>query len=440
MRPPREWLEEVQFYLQLKQGLEYSLFLAYAETHFTDSSLIADAPACIGLRNDGSMYLAFNYPQVHALPLAAAAELLKHELLHAVFGHLGQMSEELAAKYDTYTLLIAKDLVVNQHCDCNLFRSAGLAPVTIDDYDFPSDLTLEEYCHLLQVKGERGGTGNFDSEALSRVFSADRSEDTSWGEIVAQGLQERWLGPIVNEAGADIEMADLKMAGHLEAIRSEIEARGNKLSRGWNAAYAVSYVDRYMAESKIPWNQYLRRMASRAMRTVRIASKRRPSRRHPSYWGRVTRNGMYAMVAVDTSGSMVDEDLTKINPELTSLHRKGCTLDVIHCDAAVAKVEPYNVHKGLTEFVGRGGTDFSPVFQYIRGLPWHKRPSFLIFYTDGAGGCEDFLEEVKFPEQESSDRSEKTPDGLEVLWLLTKDGDEEWLRDSVPFGTIRRLE
>jgi hypothetical protein len=129
------------------------------------------------------------------------------------------------------------------------------------------------------------------------------------------------------------------------------------------------------------------------------------------------------------------------------LHRRGCELEIIHCDSEVAKVEAYNVHKGLVEFVGRGGTDFSPVFQYLRSLPWHKRPAFLVFYTDGMGGCEKYLEELGIADQTVigvdpdpvKNRPEKTPDGVEVLWLLTKDGDEEQFKSFVPFGTVRKL-
>jgi predicted metal-dependent peptidase len=441
VRSPRDWLEETQFYLQLNQGLEYSLFLAHVNVFFTDHPLICNAPACIGLRDTGSMYIAFNYPRVQAFKPAQAAEVLKHELLHAVFGHLGQYSDELAAKYSIEVILFAKDLVVNQHCDCDLFREAGLDPVTCELFDVPENQTLEEYCRLLSkdnCKAIADAMPQLDSEALQTVFSNDRLDDTGWVEITLPRAKEAWLGAIVNESkDADKELADLILSGQLEAIRVAMKQQGNSLSRGWEEGVAEEYIARFRSASQLPWQQYLRRMESHALQTKRVSSKRRPSRRHPAYYGFVTRAGLYAMVAVDTSGSMNEDELKLLDPELKALHQRGCRLDITHCDAKVAKVEPYDVHAGLVKFLGRGGTDFSPVFEYIARLTYHRRPAFLVFYTDGCGDCDSYLERKGV--EEMAERPLKSPDGTYVLWLVPDKDCVDHLKEVVPFGEVRFL-
>ena len=89
-------------------------------------------------------------------------------------------------------------------------------------------------------------------------------------------------------------------------------------------------------------------------------------------------------------------------------------LTVIECDAAVGNVtgvssdtKPHDWRKH--RFSGGGGTDFTPVFKYIK----EKRlnPNVLVFFTDGDGACPG------------------ANPGYPVLWLLTDDGEPP-----VPWG------
>ncbi|MBQ7402421.1 MAG: hypothetical protein IJW05_03160 [Lentisphaeria bacterium] len=55
-----------------------------------------------------------------------------------------------------------------------------------------------------------------------------------------------------------------------------------------------------------------------------------------------------------------------------------------------------------SRFSGGGGTDFTPIFQYIKDKNMH--PNILVFFTDGNGSC-----------------PQNAP-GYPVLWLLTEKG------------------
>lgn len=115
------------------------------------------------------------------------------------------------------------------------------------------------------------------------------------------------------------------------------------------------------------------------------------------------------VVALDTSGSTA-EDLPGFVGEVERLIRSfgKFELTVIECDAAVGNVtvvssdtKPHDWRKH--RFCGGGGTDFTPVFEYIRAK--RLRPDVLVFFTDGDRTCP------------------QTNPGYPVLWLLTSEGE-----------------
>jgi predicted metal-dependent peptidase len=120
------------------------------------------------------------------------------------------------------------------------------------------------------------------------------------------------------------------------------------------------------------------------------------------------------IVALDTSGSTVDQ-LPEFAGEVDKLLRSfgKFKLTVLECDTAVRNVteitsEQPSYYWNTHRFSGGGGTDFTPVFEYIRRK--RLRPEVLIFFTDGDGRCP------------------KNRPEYPVLWLLTDDGEApvEW--------------
>jgi predicted metal-dependent peptidase len=94
------------------------------------------------------------------------------------------------------------------------------------------------------------------------------------------------------------------------------------------------------------------------------------------------------VIAVDTSGSISNEELQQIISESMSIVSISKRTWIIFCDAAV-----HGVHE-LTEDEtvppkpkGRGGTAFTPVFKYVEKMKeegeWN--PAALLYFTDGYG-------------------------------------------------------
>lgn len=94
------------------------------------------------------------------------------------------------------------------------------------------------------------------------------------------------------------------------------------------------------------------------------------------------------IVAVDTSGSVSSSLLEQFNGELSDILEsiQPETTLVVYCDALVHRVDEYAREEAYEfEFdpVGRGGTSFVPVFDWVEAQ--HLAPSCLVYLTDLEG-------------------------------------------------------
>lgn len=120
------------------------------------------------------------------------------------------------------------------------------------------------------------------------------------------------------------------------------------------------------------------------------------------------------VVAVDTSCSISEEDFQKFFSEIVNTVNgfPNYKLTLIQCDCEIQNVQEFSKDKPFCRntqitLKGRGGTDFTPVFEYIKEKK--IQPKVMLYYTDGCGA---------YPE--------KKPE-YPVIWLLTE-------KVSVPWG------
>ena len=112
-------------------------------------------------------------------------------------------------------------------------------------------------------------------------------------------------------------------------------------------------------------------------------------------------------IAIDTSGSMSNDELrvavSEVFKALEAYHDNGqddIKIQLIYCDTIIHGVEEISSPSQVTKPVGRGGTEFSPVFNYIKRSC--NPPIGLVFITDG------------YADVRSYDKPQ-----CDVLWLLT---------------------
>ncbi len=89
------------------------------------------------------------------------------------------------------------------------------------------------------------------------------------------------------------------------------------------------------------------------------------------------------VIAVDTSGSIGSEELQQFAGEITAIcdEAKPEAIHVVYCDAAVQGVQRFEPSEPIQlEPKGGGGTDFCPVFDWVRTQ--EITPVCLIYLTD----------------------------------------------------------
>lgn len=170
-------------------------------------------------------------------------------------------------------------------------------------------------------------------------------------------------------------------------------------------------------EVLIDWKDALARFV--AHRRAPVHTWSRPSRRFPKEIGRVpgrtyrprTALRPTILVAIDTSLSMTDRELSEIARQLRPM-REHAQLVIVEHDAKVTSVATFQ--GTLTKVKGRGGTDLRVIFDPSLLRAVHADG--VIAFTDGDGPV---------PERAPS---------VPVLWMLTKPWDF-----TCPFGDRARL-
>jgi len=121
------------------------------------------------------------------------------------------------------------------------------------------------------------------------------------------------------------------------------------------------------------------------------------------------KEGLDIVVAIDTSGSISDEELTQFLSETYSIVKSfpNVRMTLITCDAEVQDV--LEVTNGMpdVEVHGGGGTDFRPVFKWIRENKPNTR--LVVYLTDGYGDAPESVD-------------------VKTLWVITEGGTDSYVK------------
>ena len=480
----RDWLEQAHYSLLRSNGLAFALFMQRIGIEVSDRSVGGRFIACIELLKDGNVIMHFHGPTLAALSLSASIEVMKHEVLHFVNGHISKRGLALRETYGQAVANIAMDIVVNHHIDTELLASEGIPPQTAKKWGLPEGLSTTEYCLLLRdkvmdeelsqpllvilkgYKGDAEAGGAADGAAAGGGAEGD-GKGQAGGEAACDGEGQddgeakgkKVAGKIIPEGSWEVilsdlskELLDVTIGKLVESAKAEAKARAdsddkdNAAGRGWSTADAKEFIEQLKRRAQIPWYNKLRQLEESKRNEDRIPSLVRPSRRHPLHFGRIRHHALTVWVGIDVSGSMGKAQLCVIDSELRAMQQRGAELMILQIDAELKSKLPYDRRTGVTEFKGRGGTDFSPFLEEVDKLPRHERPSFAVFYTDGYGCISRYTAGLKKRIGDAAYRKAiegcptKAPNGVEMLWLLAADSTTpEAFRKIVPFGAISVL-
>ncbi len=274
-------------------------------------------------------------------------------------------------------------------------------------------LPMESYAYyyaLIKDSGEASGT-NGQTEMLSKLKPDGKADgqggaaaDTASGKLGGQGeaaapgdgdAQDGQDGVVTarncgkaedHQWGSGDDPEDAQAAAR-ELVNAAVSMM-NEETRGLMPSGFMSQVAKFNAPPVVSWQSLLKKYVG-TISAQKRRTRMRLNRRQPERFdllGTVSEKILKIVVAVDTSGSMDDGQISAIFNEIFAiLAKRKYEITIIECDAKVQRV--YRLSKpekiGLS-VKGRGGTAFTPAIEYVNN-DRRFRDALLIYFTDGYG-------------------------------------------------------
>ena len=219
-----------------------------------------------------------------------------------------------------------------------------------------------------------------------------------YGQAASHAAWNQTPKDVAEEAGGEMASADAAEQALADAVQNAVEVSGESIeslkSRGLVAGNILDRILRGGGEpGKLPIRSVLMKGAGR----LKMGEKKTYRKINPHQGnrvdirrGKVQENGKNIRVFLDNSGSMGASEINWAMNEIAAVAKKAkARLEVIPFDTVVYhKNKQYAEKSGKWSFqpVGRGGTSFQPVFDYLHNeTTANNRDDLIIVITDGYG-------------------------------------------------------
>lgn len=373
----------------------YFLFQMGREIRFDISS-----PTAVNFK--GSKYVIYFNPIIFlTLTLKQMESTIKHEILHIVSLHLLR-AKEVKDHYGTLAVNMAMDIVVNTYLEylppyattlewVNLNLSLKLLP--FESFEYYAE-KIQTAIDLLPEDSEAIEDDSNKHEKIQTHYDPEKTHDL-WED--SSDIDEKTLTEITERSITIAQKGTLP-----DFLESIISALKN-------------------SQAELPWNLYLKRLMgtveSNPKKTITRKNRRQPYRL--DLRGQLRSHKANIVVALDISGSISDEEFNQgITEVLTIVKNYNHEITIIECDREIQRVYKVKSVKDLKSRLPiRGGTRFTPVFEYAN----HHKVNLLVYFTDGKGE-----EQLLIP-----------PRGYKTLWVISGRGDGLSLKEA--YGAVKKL-
>lgn len=242
-------------------------------------------------------------------------------------------------------------------------------------------------------QGKEGGTGG----GYTQKENYDDGGGSGKGSKAQQGAGNVEVDGIEIPTPLDAHEAwasgsDNKEMAH-EKIKDMVQKAIHKVtdkSQGYMPGWLKGLVDECIDHKTITWRSELRRFYGYREFSHFISTRKRLNRRfgitQPGY--KVKRKAHF-LVAVDSSGSVSDEEFAKFWAEIGKMSASGIGITYVECDADITHVTEYKKNqakgKGIKRY-GYGGTDFRPVFKFAEQKTYTNAAKETFRLKDGIDG------------------------------------------------------
>lgn len=366
-----------------------------------------DLPTAVGNTASISYFTIYFNPYIFLeCTLEEMKALIKHEVYHIMYNHL-KRAEGIKGKYSKLAINRAMDISINQYIKHLPTWSDNLLNVSRTyNIDLKRDLTMEEYAGIIQ-------------EGIDKLKSSEGKKILEEKELDKDSFIKKLHDPLHTH---DV-WAESEDSFNFEQIRELTKKAASNAIRGKVPDEFKNIIKELNEKPEISWKEYLKRFIGNLplgyKKTTTRKDRRQPNRL--DLRGKLSKKTTNIIVAIDISGSITKGEISKVMIEVFEIVKNQCAeITVIECDNKIRRIYKAKNKKDIKiKLDTKGGTAFSPVFEYIYR---HKmRNYFLIYFTDGVG------------EAELSCR----PINYKTLWVLT--GKKEKLSLKKPYGLIKKL-
>lgn len=347
-----------------------------------------------------AIFLQCTLPEMRAL--------LKHEVYHIMNSHM-KRAAVLNGKYSSMAVSIAMDISINQYIQNLPSWSWNIERARLSyKADLKDEASMEEYTMVLQ-------------HAMDKLIKEKKDKNSKGAEYDTAASYDIIKEP--DEADFhDIWNESRDMLNN-EQIDELIKNTSLNAYKGKAPAQIEKLIGEINKKPQIHWQDYLKKAIGSVpcghKKTVTRKDRRQPERLELR--GKLSNHVARLTIAIDISGSISDKEIAEIMIEVFGILKNvSHEVTIMECDNEIRRIYKVNNPKQVRQKVEtRGGTLFSPVFEFMR---YHgMKDNVLIFFTDGLGE-----KELSF-----------TPVNHKTIWVLT--GKEEKLSLSNPYGEVVRL-
>jgi len=357
-------------------------------------------------------HIIFNLSFYEKLTQRQFLFLVAHEICHFIFEHSGRMGSR-----DSLVWNYATDYAINLMLKFQFERQEFLLPDMLLDQKYEGWTAEKIYEELVKDPPKRPKVYILDLSGGGDGEGEDGDgEGPGPGDIVV--VRDRRVPLPKKEPGKSDEQ-------HRQEVKDWIR---NAICEGYACAKSQGAMPAGMErvivghlKPKVNWLQALRQR-------LRFGASRKASRditwTHPNrrFLGRdyimpsnIGPDSPKIAFAIDTSGSMSEDDLKQAIAELEDIRKQfNARVYFLDCDAGVYESRWISPYEPLPSLQGGGGTDFAPVFRHL--IENRIQPDYCVMFTDGYGNFGD-------------DPTQK----FDVLWVITNQ------QVTPPFGDVIRV-
>ncbi len=366
---------------------------------------------------NGRINFYYNPKFLETLTVEEAVAVLTHECNHVVLGHLTRMRDEYKESPDLAN--ISQDMNANKEIQHLPHGACTIKSIT-DEFakkgvklNFKDNDTSENYYKELSKHSNKMEIQQ-DKDGNTEIVLKD-SNGKEIGRVkvttICSNKDKQSQGTIKGD------VPELAKEVIRQAVKQAAGDQKKSTARGTLPAGIEQAIEEWLKPPVISWKRLLKQFIAATIKSGSKRSWKRPNRRFGEIQkGKLSDRMISVTIAVDTSGSIGDDDLKSFVSEMKAIQScyKG-TMTVVECDADIQKTYQLNKYKRVQRnFKGRGGTSFQPVFKYIRDKK--VKTDLLIFFTD-LDGDQDYCKKPGYP----------------VLWVAT------CAKRKVPFGHVVSL-